>query len=210
MFGAFLVTATAFGDGHELISDSFDARGRVPLAGRLPDTGPTGTAWMVEDGAWTVRAGSAFDDTKVNEYFSGDRRAVVETRTSDMFVSAVIERKGGSEFQGVVARCAGPIDWTMAFYDGVGDLVLGAKKSEDGGAFQELGRVPVVLKNGSRHTIGLRVVDDFVSVFLDGRLVIPAPGDGIDYDGNNAATKAGIFLRGNGSSRFNEFSMSPS
>ena len=132
---------------------------------------------------------------------------MIDVGTADMTVTALIERGGGGEMQGVVGRHSGSSDWIMAFYDGVGDLVLGAKVSSRGGAFEELGRIPVEIDSDSDLSLSLVMNGTSISVELDDDQVLPAKGSAITFaDHTNVAT-AGIFLRGNGSSKFDEFTV---
>ena len=218
-------SVTAYGSTH-LVLDTFTGRGNTDIQDHSPEiapagAGPAGAGWFVADGAWVVRGGMALDTTKVKEPFAGDRRAVISTGSPDMFISATIKRGGGNQMQGLVGRYLGPADWTMAFYDGVGDVVLGVKRTgedfrgnpvEDpasihSGGFQELGRVAVTLINGEKYVLGLSLDGDEIAVFLDGVQILPAsPGVIIDGDLTDVET-AGIFLRGNGPSRFDDFAV---
>lgn len=211
---AIAVAATA---DSTLVHDTFDDRNGTALQDHAPDIGASG--WVTELGTWVIKSGTVWEESKANEFPSSDYRAVIDSGSSDVRVEADIKNVGGSEFFGIVGRYEGPIDWVMAFYDGQGDIVLGMKQPDEdrfgntvspgdpgAGGFQEFGRVAVEWNRGKTRTLALVFNAADFSVELDGSTAIGSVSDS-DND-NSGSTSHGIFTRGNGAARFDEFRIS--
>jgi hypothetical protein len=134
-------------------------------------------------------------------YVASDKRATIDARRADVQVSAEIRHEGDKQFVGVVARYTGMLDWLGFWYDGHGELVLGAKKTGSGEPFWELRRAAFDWKPGKTHTLSLRVHGSDVFAYLDKKVVIVL--EGVEVVGD--ATSAGIFSRGAGSAAFKSF-----
>ena len=180
--------------------DEFKDKVGTELQAHPLDIAPAGVGWTVELGDWVVKKDAAREISKAEEYPSSDYRALIDAGASDLSVSAVVKGAGGEQFYGVVGRYAGPIDWVMFFYDGVGDLVVGYKHSADTGWFHELGRVPFNWKRGKEHTLTLSFSGQGITALLDGAPVIQATSSV-----HIGETSVGIFLRGHGAAAFQLF-----
>jgi len=180
--------------------DEFKDKVGTALQAHPLDVAPPGASWAIELGDWVIKKDAAREISKAEEYPSSDYRALIDAGTSDLSVSAVVKGAGGEQFYGVVGRYVGPIDWVMFFYDGVGDLVLGYKKSADTGIWHPLGRVPFNWKRGREHTLTLTFSGQEITALLDGDPVIEATSS-VHID----ETSAGIFLRGHGAAAFQRF-----
>ena len=201
-----------------LVMDTFAGGGEGALEGRAPSIPVTGSVWSIEAGDWAVGDDGAGESSTVPAIFSADYRALIDTGSPVVQVSATIVHAGNSQLVGVVAGWAGPGDWTMLFYDGAGDLVLGRKRSgedaggnaaaagdPDSGAFQEKGRVSVTWPSGSSKLMSLRQTASGVVGLLDGVQVLPAGTGEIAAPPDPAATHGGLFARGDGEARFIDF-----
>ena len=193
------------------VHDTFGDRNGTALEDHVPDLAPG--RWTVELGSWVIKRGFVSEESKARETPSSDYRAVIDSGAADGRVEATITNAGGSQFFGVVARYEGPIDWIMAFYDGQGDIVLGMKQPDEGehgetpaaggtaGYFQEFGRVSHEWKPGKTGRLAIVLSGPQFSVELDGELLIGPVSD----DDNAGNSTHGIFVRGNGAARFDEF-----
>ena len=202
-----------------LILDKFDEKKTTEITAHTPNTDTVGSGWVVELGIWEVKKGKARERSDVTVTDSSDYRALIDTGAAD--VSAEVKLKNdpkGDQFWGVVVRHSGTHDWIMAFHDGVGDLILGKKQSDENsvgvtflpsdssaGGFQELGRVPMdwnTGKKGRTHTITLQTSGDTITVLADGNPVISATDDDFMTSGI-----VGIFSRGTGKNQFDKFTV---
>lgn len=206
---AIFTAASAQGSaGSTIISDKFEEDFSTNIADHTPDTDIVGTGWAVERGVWRVKDGSARESTNAYWRYILDRRAVIDAGTADKSVEVEVQVDDFDvQFWGVVARQSSETDWTMAFQDDIGNIVLGVKDSNEDqwgdpyseytpgahlAGFQELGRIHHPMeKQRKSHKMKLVVSGDNIEVFADGQLVITAT------DTNHAGgTNAGIFARG--------------
>lgn len=212
--GLVSVSAVRGSASSTLILDEFDEKKATEISAHTPDQAPIGSAWSVELGVWEVKRGKVRELSTALANPSSDYRALIEAGTAD--VSAEVKLKSdprSDQLWGVVVRHGGEKDWIMAFYDGVGDLILGKKRpneDENGnlgtGGFQELGREPMNWNNGEKartHTITIQIdANDAITVLADGKAVIWA----IDDD-SMISGKVGIFSRGTGKNQFDKFTV---
>ena len=209
--GMFTAASVQGSAGSTLILDKFNAKNATALIEHLPDEDALGNGWFVELGDWIAEKGKAKELSTAPWNVSSDYRALIDSGESD--VSAELQLKmdmDGDQFWGVVARYSGPTDWLMAFHDGVGDLILGKKFTDEDqygnpGAtyFQELGRVSMDWKSGQKaktHTIKIVTADTTITVFADDEPVISA----VDH-GDMTSGVVGIFSRGQGKNQFKQF-----
>jgi hypothetical protein len=205
--------------GSTIISDKFDEDFSTNIADHTPNTDTVGTGWVVERGIWRVNDGSAREATNIYWRHILDRRAVIDAGTADKSVEVEVKVDDFDvQFWGVVARQSGELDWTMAFQDDIGDIVLGVKDANEDqwgepysiynpdaipAGFQELGRVHHPMeKQRKSHKLKLVVNGDNIEVFADGQSVITAT------DTNHAGgTNAGIFARGMDVQQFLKFTV---
>jgi hypothetical protein len=85
----------------------------------------------------------------------------------------------------------------MWFYDGVGDLVLGSPNDT---GFGELGRVAYHWPGGKVHQMSLTITPGDIVASIDGTPIIERGNPNL-LD----SSKAGIFLRGGGTTQIQEF-----
>ncbi|MDG0867165.1 hypothetical protein [Candidatus Lucifugimonas marina] len=155
---AIFTAASAQGSaGSTIISDKFEEDFSTNIADHTPDTDIVGTGWAVERGVWRVKDGSARESTNAYWRYILDRRAVIDAGTADKSVEVEVQVDDFDvQFWGVVARQSSETDWTMAFQDDIGNIVLGVKDSNEDqwgdpyseytpgahiAGFQELGRI---------------------------------------------------------------------
>jgi len=215
----FSVSAARGSASSTLILDNFDEKSSTDITLHTPNEAPLGSAWTVELGIWSVNKGKVNEQSVIAATPSSDYRALIDSGSAD--VSAQIKLKifpNSDQFWGPVVRHSGTTDWIMAFYDGVGDVVLGKKRPDENylgftvlpsdptaGGFQELGRVAVDWKTGKKartHTITLQISGSAITVIADGDLVIAATDDDAMSSG-----VVGLFSRGTGKNQFNKFTV---
>lgn len=186
-----------------VVHDGFNDKNNTPLASHAPDISP-GSGWQIELGKWAIKRGTVREFSKTKERISSDYRALIDTGLIDQSVTASIKFGGGAQFHGVVANYTDSENWIMWFYDGVGqvgDLILGAPNAD--GEFWELGRVSFAWGKGDVLPMTLNVTSSSITASVDGTVMISR-----DNPTGQNGTSAGIFLRGGGSSRFENFSVS--
>ena len=181
------------------VFDSFDDKTNTALELHVSDVSPSG-GWQIEWGEWVAETGEAQELSKIEAIFSSDYRAVIDSGIVDQVVSANVEVGGGVQFHGVVANYTDSKNWLMWFYDGIGDLILGAP--QPGGRFWELGRVAFDWSIGDTHEITLATTGTTLIASIDGVELVTR-----DNPTGQTGTSAGIFMRGGGSSRFLDFTV---
>ncbi len=213
--GLLIVSAATVLAGALLSNDTFDGP-KVDIVDHVPDSDATGNGWSVELGDWEVNKGEVKEKSPTQEEESSDYRALLDAGASDIETEVSLEIKSGNQYWGTVVRHSGDHDWIMAFHDGIGDFILGKKRPDedslgttvaladpDAGGFQELGRVAISWSTNSTHTIGLKVVGSAITAYADGAPVLVA----IDDDSMTSHI-VGIFSRGKGGNRLEDFTVS--
>lgn len=217
--GLLLIPAVGGSAGSTLILDKFDEKKATEITAHIPDEAPGASAWLVELGNWEVKKGDARENSQAPATPSSDYRAIIQSTSANVRAEVKLKTDPKSDqFWGPVVRHSGPRDWIMAFHDGVGDIVLGKKRPDENlagvpvatthptaGGFQELGRVPMNWKTGEKartHTITIETDGDSITVIADGEPVIWA-------NDNDSMTSGfvGIFSRGKGKNRFEQFTV---
>lgn len=215
----FSVSAARGSASSTLILDNFDEKKSTDITLHAPDEAPLNSVWTVELGIWSVKKGKANEQSVITAPPSSDYRALIDSGSAD--VSAEVKLKifpSSDQYWGPVVRHSGTHNWIMAFYDGVGDIVLGKKRPDENslgvtvlssdptaGGFQELGRVAVDWNTGKKartRTITLQISGSSITVIADGDLVILATDDDAMSSG-----VVGIFSRGTGKNQFNRFTI---
>ena len=226
-------TGHKLGKRNTLIYDQFRVRRDESrdLDGREPDRASIGSLWGVELGDWEIvgrRGGSVVEGTDVWWQNASDKRVNIDAETANLTVTSKIRRGEGYQYFGVTARHNGPVEWLGAWFDpegwppggpGSGEpcpndqsrcgaIVLGAKDPNwvwpDGnthpGWFVELLRARYEWRPGKKRTISLAVLDDLVQVQVNGKAKINA-----EFSGLGDATEVGLFSRGAGETKFENF-----
>lgn len=239
--GLFTIASDRGSAAGELILDKFDEKNATEISLHSPNTAPLGSSWLVEEniGNWEVQKGKAKELSTAINLYSYDYRAVIDAGSGNADVSAEVKLKiypNGDQGWGVVARWSGDHDWLMAFHDGVGDLILGKKVSDEDqwgnhehededepggwipyvdddtlhsvlGAFQELGRVSMDWSTGSKARTHTITIETSGDI-----ITVLADGDlvltRLDH-GDMDSTVVGIFSRGTGKNQFEEFRVKP-
>ena len=182
-----------------LIMDTFSADDGTELDGRPPEFATAAVTWAVEAGNWQITGGSATEISDVDPVVSPDFRALIPVPDVAHVITATVVYGNGGQLIGIVGRAGGPSDWVMLFFDGVSDLVLGAKDSAvNSGAFQELGRSGITWTDGQTRVLSLQFAGDQVTASVDGAPVMTRT-----YASSGGS--AGLFSRGGGGTRFDDF-----
>lgn len=222
--GLFTAASAQGSAGTTLIIDKFDEQTATAVEDHTPNednTGVVNNAWEVErnDGIWIVEKGSLTSNELESLPDSSDYRVVIDSGVTDFTAQVDVKVNDfGDQLFGVVVRHAGEHDWVMAFHDGVGDLILGKKVTDEdrlgrgpehllyegSGGFQEMGRVAVDMGERKKaHKIKVVTSGDTIQLYANGDLVLTRTDDD-----HSSLTKVGIFSRGVGVNKFDKFTVS--
>ncbi len=218
-----------------LIWDKFNLEDGDPLQldGRVPDTVDAGAEWAVDTGIWSLGGkpgrGYVTEDSGTPRILTEDKRVNIDAGSANVHVEATINYKVGNpndtQFFGVTARFGAHLEWVGAWYEPYGwdgKLLGGCKRGQDWcGAillaakeipnpeepdyvvFYE-GRARYEWGQGKKHRIAISADGGVLTASVDDRdlvqtAVFPSLGD---------ATLVGMFSRGPGAARFEEFKVS--
>ena len=185
-----------------LAEDHFTDKRNTPLIEHTPDIAPAGEGWSIErnDGVWVIAKNKLREGSKTKEFVSNDYRAVIDVATTDVTVSVDARFGGGKQLFGLVANHSGTHSWVMFFYDGHGDMILGADLGD--GNFTELGRARIKWRDNKSRRLQLEVTADSIVGSVDGKVFVSsvrAPVSSLE------GTNAGLFFRGGGTTMFDNF-----
>lgn len=190
-------------EGDLLVLDTFKGRDRTRLADHAPDEAPDGSGWREVRGVWRISASppQAAGKGRVVELTGADtdQRAVIDAGEADVAVEAEITWRSG--YAGLVVRYRDEANWLMAWYDGVGDVVVGQRLN---GEFQELGRAAYQWGSpGATRRFQVTARGQGIAVAIDGETILR-----ITASDSGGATKVGLFSRESRDTLFDRFEAS--
>ncbi len=218
-----------------LIWDKFNLEDGDPLQldGRVPDTVDAGAEWAVDTGIWSLGGGPGrgyvTEDSGTPRILTEDKRVNIDAGSANVHVEATINYKVGNpndtQFVGVTARFGAHLEWVGAWYDPYGwdgKLLGGCKRGEDWcGAillaakeivtdpgdlnhpsvvFHE-GRARYEWGQGKKHRIAISANGGLLTASVDDRDLVQTA----VFPSLGSATLVGMFSRGPGAARFEEF-----
>ncbi len=187
-------------EGGLLVLDTFKGRDRTRLADHAPDEAPEGSAWTEVRGVWRISASppQAAGKGRVVELTGADtdQRAVIDSGEADVMVEAEITWRSG--YAGLVARYQDEANWLMAWFDGVGDVVVGQRLN---GEFSELGRTAYHWgAPGTTRLFQVAAIGPAVVVAVDGATLLRRTAPELQ-----AGTSVGLFSRESVNTSFDSF-----
>lgn len=190
-------------EGGLIVLDTFKGRDRTRLADHAPDEAPDGSAWREVRGVWRISASppQAAGKGRVVELTGADtdQRAVIDAGEADVAVEAEITWRSG--YAGLVVRYQDEANWLMAWYDGVGDVVMGQRVQ---GEFRELGRTAFSWgAPGTTRRFQVTARGQGIAVAIDGETVLR-----VTASGSSSPTKVGLFSRESRDTLFDRFEAS--
>jgi hypothetical protein len=185
-----------------IVEDDFKDKRNTPLVEHAPNVSPQGEGWSIErnDGVWFIAKNALREGSKTKEFVSNDYRAVIDVGTTDVTVSVDAKFGGGKQLFGLVANHSGTHSWVMFFYDGLGDMILGADIGD--GKFTELGRAKIKWRDNKTRRMELEVTADSIVGSVDGKVLVERSRDLVS---GLTGTNAGLFFRDGGTTTFDNF-----